>query len=69
MELNFLKAEWCQLKIDDDFYSFKYFFNENSYQLLVFDVDQFRLFSTKKNSDEILHKFNVNEIIEKRISL
>ena len=60
MEL-IIKENWHSLKINDKVYLFKCIFNENDYQLLLFNLRQTNLFYESKSKIDIernLRKYN-----------
>jgi hypothetical protein len=56
-----IKENWHSLKINDKVYLFKCIFNENDYQLLLFNLRQTNLFYESKSKIDIernLRKYN-----------
>ena len=54
-----LDLNWHQIKIDNKKFSYKSKFDENSYELLLFNLDTFRLFHLKQDEHQILKQFKV----------
>ena len=60
LSLNHLiSLNWNQIKIDEKKFSYKAKFDENSYELLIFDFSKFKLFHVQQEENQILERFKV----------
>ena len=57
-----IHLNWFQIKIDEKKFSYKSKFNENSFEILLFDWAEFKLFYLKQEENQILECFKVNAI-------
>jgi hypothetical protein len=55
-----INLNWHQIKIDDKKLSYKSKFDENSFEILLFDLSKFKLFYLKHEESQILESFKVN---------
>jgi hypothetical protein len=54
-----LKINWSHVKINDKDYSIKFKFDEDSYELLLSDLHELKLYYAKENQNQILETFKV----------
>jgi hypothetical protein len=55
-----IKSNWTPLTIEPLKLSFKYRFESDSYELLIFDLNNFKLYHCKEEEQSIENNFNVN---------
>ena len=56
---HFLKIVWQSIQIDNRTFLFKSIFELDNYEILLFDLDKFKLFYLKNNESEIRSLFKV----------
>jgi hypothetical protein len=56
---HFLKVEWQLIQIENRKFLFKSIFESNKYEILLFDLDAFKLFYLNNNESEIKNIFKV----------
>ena len=55
-----LGENWSSVQVDAKNYSVKCLFNQNSFELILLDLNGFKLYHLKQDEDQILDLFKVN---------
>ncbi len=58
---HFLKVQWHSIKIDERSFLFKSLFESNSFEFLLFDMNEFSLFYSKNSQADIDVCFKVKK--------
>ena len=62
-----INALWKKLEINDKKFSFKFFFTQNKFEVLVFDSKHFKLYNQTQKGEYIMKLFKVSFLTIKEI--